>query len=288
MKPLIFVVDDNPDILFYLQNILEYENYDVITASNGKEALDKLSHFNKIPNLILSDIMMPKMNGYEFFENVSENHNINHIPFIFLTALNNLKDIRFGKMLGVDDYITKPFEKKDLLAVISGKLSKYNKIEQFNKSLAMTIDGELSPISNRSTKNEITNIIIVFWDDQVGPKLENFYPPDIDSSFSIKKTSIQLYMAANSIYGDDNFVQAEGLLLNIKNINKNGYIFFDCYPDLDSRGGYRDYMLGVLAPKINYFQSLKIKEILINLSDKIKQKEQFELLDYWKLVSKLV
>ena len=70
MKPLILIVEDNEDLLFSLNLILESNNYRTIKAKNGKIALDKLSKLDQIPDLILSDILMPEMNGYDFFKTV--------------------------------------------------------------------------------------------------------------------------------------------------------------------------------------------------------------------------
>ncbi|MBY9005437.1 MAG: response regulator [Candidatus Lokiarchaeota archaeon] len=287
MKSVILVVDDSPDILHYLRTVLEDENYKIITASNGKEAIIKMSELNMIPNLIISDIMMPNMDGYEFFQYISKNDYLNQIPFIFLTARTSINDIRFGKMLGVDDYITKPFEKNDLLAIIKGKILRHNKINEYNRHLINALDKEKILNPELSNKNNIT-ILIVFWDNEFGPKLDKYYPSEIDGTLPIRQVAIQLYMAANSIYGEDNFLKAEGLLLDIKNINKRGYIFFDCFPDDLCRGGYRNYMLGILASEINYFQSLKIREILVKLSNKIKKIEDYDILNYWKLVSEII
>ncbi|GAH06799.1 unnamed protein product, partial [marine sediment metagenome] len=105
-KPLLMVVDDNKDILFNLKILLEEKGYDVITSINGDKALKTLSTLDAIPSVIISDIMMPNMNGYEFFAAVSTHSQWNHIPFLFLTAKSTPEDIRLGKMLGVDDYIT--------------------------------------------------------------------------------------------------------------------------------------------------------------------------------------
>ena len=116
MKPLVLVVDDNKDILFNLKLLLESNNYLVETAETGEDALKVLSDLKNPPDIIISDIMMPKMDGYHFFETISENLKWNRIPFIFISALSTPEDIRLGKMLGVDDYLTKPFKEEDLLA----------------------------------------------------------------------------------------------------------------------------------------------------------------------------
>ena len=114
MKPLILVIDDYQDILDNLKMILSLNNFEVITSKNGKEALETLLTLKTLPEVIISDIMMPEMNGYDFFKTVSESPKWNRTPFLFLTARTSPTDVRFGKMLGVDDYLTKPFKKEDL------------------------------------------------------------------------------------------------------------------------------------------------------------------------------
>ncbi|MCB0163339.1 MAG: response regulator transcription factor [Anaerolineae bacterium] len=116
----ILVVDDEPELLENIGMTLELANYHVLTANNGLEALTML---RKWPvDLILADIAMPDMNGYQLLERVRENGLWAPIPFIFLTARKMDSDIRYGKSLGVDDYLTKPITAVDLLAVVAGKL----------------------------------------------------------------------------------------------------------------------------------------------------------------------
>ncbi|MFW9943015.1 MAG: PleD family two-component system response regulator, partial [Candidatus Thorarchaeota archaeon] len=89
MKPLIILVEDDPNILKYLKMTLEFNGCQVITASNGKEGLKALSELKEYPDLIISDIMMPEMNGYDLFDAVSNNPTYCHVPFIFLSALDS-------------------------------------------------------------------------------------------------------------------------------------------------------------------------------------------------------
>lgn len=133
LAPLILVVDDNLEFLSGVELTLTMEGYHVWTATNGQEALYKLEAASpgkargedsppRLPDLILADIMMPLMDGHNFYERVLANPHLNHIPFIFLTAKSSPEDIRQGKELGADDYLTKPFSPEDLLASIRGKL----------------------------------------------------------------------------------------------------------------------------------------------------------------------
>ncbi|KKL25881.1 hypothetical protein LCGC14_2400890, partial [marine sediment metagenome] len=116
--------------------------------------------------------------------------------------------------------------------------------------------------------------------------INNF--PEESSSFSIEKVGQQLYHAIVSLYGYDNITNAEGVLLNIENFKRNGYIFFDSYLDETVRGGERRYMLGLVAPKINYFESLKIKEVFTEISAKIKEKKDWDVKRYWDQLSTIL
>ena len=252
MKPLILVVEDNEDILFNIKLILESNDYQVITAKNGKEGIDTLSKLKENPEIILSDIMMPELDGYDFFKTISEDPRWGHIPFLFLTAKASPKDIRFGKMLGVDDYITKPFKEEDLLAAISGKITRKKRIISINKEieemlLSLSKEG-IESISDGDKSQVI--LLFVLWDDRLGPEVKDYFPKEKNFPFSISQVGQQLFQATVSIYGHELIKKAEGMLLNIENISRNGYILFDSYPEPSTRSKKREYMLGVIAPKI--------------------------------------
>lgn len=116
------IVEDDIDLL---ENITEYlilNNFNVISTQNGKEAY-KAIHSNP-PDIIICDIAMPLMDGYELYKQLQKDPELSIIPFIFLTAKTDVKDIRKGMSLGVDDYISKPFEYSDLLDSIHSRLKK--------------------------------------------------------------------------------------------------------------------------------------------------------------------
>jgi DNA-binding response OmpR family regulator len=128
-KALVMVVDDNPDFLSGVELTLQMEGFAVWLALDGQQALHELKEFiagssphESLPDVILADIMMPVMDGYTFYDQVRANPYLNHIPFIFLTAKTGEADVRQGKELGADDYLTKPCAAEDLLASIQGKL----------------------------------------------------------------------------------------------------------------------------------------------------------------------
>lgn len=124
----ILVVDDHPDLLENLQLTLSAGGYYVLAAADGAEALDILETHSI--DLILADIAMPRINGYQLYDRVRENSEWVLIPFIFLTARTLDSDIRYGKELGVDDYLTKPIQPEDLLAAVQGKLRRAQQIAQ--------------------------------------------------------------------------------------------------------------------------------------------------------------
>ena len=286
-KPLIFIVEDNEDVLYNLKMTLEFNEYEVITANDGTDALETLPKLKRTPDIILSDIMMPKMNGYDFFQAVSENIEWNRIPFIFLTARTSPDDIRFGKMLGVDDYLLKPFKEADLLATIAGKIARAKKIHNINKKLEQSL-ADLP--EQKSLPREIcideSSIILIYmvWDDKHGPKLSKYYPRSATPPYSMDKIGFQLFNSVASIYGQDQIHEAQGILLNIQNIDEQGYIFFDSKVDSSARGMERPIMVGVIAPRITYFASLKIREVFRTITSIVKEEKSWEIKDYWQQI----
>jgi DNA-binding response OmpR family regulator len=126
----ILLVDDQPEILENLSMAVEAAGYQVLTANDGYEALTILQ--DQPVSLILADIAMPKMNGYQLYERIRENPQWVMIPFLFLTARALDSDIRYGKELGVDDYLTKPIDVEDLLAAVQGKLRRVEQLVAAN------------------------------------------------------------------------------------------------------------------------------------------------------------
>lgn len=117
-KKTILVVDDEPDIVNLTQKFLELEDYDTITCNNGKEALKIVEE--KYPDivLILLDVMMPGLSGWEVLQNLKSNDLFKDILIVLFTVKSFNEDIQKGKALGADGYITKPFSGNDLLKYV--------------------------------------------------------------------------------------------------------------------------------------------------------------------------
>jgi two-component system alkaline phosphatase synthesis response regulator PhoP len=113
MTPTILVVDDESDILELLRYNLEKEGYRVLIAHNGKEGLRLAA---RRPNLVILDVMMPEMDGWEMCKSLRANAALAHIPVIFLTARDSEVDEVLGLELGADDYISKPVRVRTLMA----------------------------------------------------------------------------------------------------------------------------------------------------------------------------
>ncbi len=122
MKEQILIVEDDLAMSTGIRDVLDMAGYKVQLAENGLEALQVLTRFR--PDLIISDIMMPEMDGFELLEQVRRRPNWAVIPFIFLTAKGQRTDIRAGKQLGADDYLVKSVDLDDLLVVVRAKLDR--------------------------------------------------------------------------------------------------------------------------------------------------------------------
>ena len=124
----ILIIEDDPSVRELIKDLLEANNYKVLSASDGTNGI--LIGEKEKPNLIICDIMMPKLSGFEVIESLKKNPELNSIPFIFLTAKTEMSDIREGMELGADDYITKPFRAVNLLKAIETRLKRFETIQK--------------------------------------------------------------------------------------------------------------------------------------------------------------
>jgi len=141
--PLLLLVEDEKDLREYLASVLS-SNYEIITAKNGKYGLELAN--TRIPDLILSDIMMPDMDGFTMLEKLKQNRETSHIPIIFLTAKDTETDKERGYELGVDSYLTKPVSPKLLHKRIENLLAKRKAVyaEVLGQLSTADKDGEVS------------------------------------------------------------------------------------------------------------------------------------------------
>lgn len=138
-RPVLMIVEDSEDVRYFLSSILKDE-YNLIVASNGKEAIEK--SVENLPDLIISDIMMPEMDGLEFCKIIKSDWKTSHIPIILLTARATISDKLEGLELGADDYIIKPFDSRELKIRIRNLLEQRRILKEKFRSSFKAIDEE--------------------------------------------------------------------------------------------------------------------------------------------------
>jgi signal transduction histidine kinase/DNA-binding response OmpR family regulator len=147
-RPLVLVVEDNTDLRAYLAEILEDE-YRLELAENGKEGLEKSVEL--VPDLIISDMMMPEMDGFAFCTEIRKDERTSHIPFVLLTARSTIESKLEGLELGADEYITKPFNTKELQVRVKNLLEQR---EQLRKSFSRQVTVQPKNISVTSVDEQ--------------------------------------------------------------------------------------------------------------------------------------
>ena len=142
----ILLIEDDVTVRENTAELLELSKYIVITANDGRKGCIKAQQ--EIPDIIICDIMMPEMDGFGVLQELSTNNLTAHIPFIFLSAKTEHKDIRRGMDLGADDYLTKPFEEIDLLSAIESRLAKVSILKSLPKEdQPLETNGKLKNLS---------------------------------------------------------------------------------------------------------------------------------------------
>jgi CheY-like chemotaxis protein/CRP-like cAMP-binding protein len=149
----ILIIEDNEDVRENTADLLELADYKVITAENGKIGVEMATQ--QLPDVIICDIMMPELDGYEVLETLSKNSKTSQIPFIFLTAKSEKIDMRKGMNLGADDYLTKPFTENELLEAIESRLKKHDFLK---KEFSRTIAGVSQFIEGASSFLDLENL----------------------------------------------------------------------------------------------------------------------------------
>ena len=116
----LLLIDDDPNLILLVKDYLEFRGYEVITAENGREALEVLEQ--EIPDMIICDVMMPEMDGYAFVNQVRQEERTSWIPILFLSAKGQSQDKIKGLNIGADVYMVKPFEPEELVAQVEASL----------------------------------------------------------------------------------------------------------------------------------------------------------------------
>ena len=178
MSKRLLVVDDEPNLLRAVAACLKAEDYEVNTARNGHEALMQLAE--SIPDLIISDIRMPGMDGYKLARQLRGSPRTALVPIVFLTAKDETADRIEGFRAGVDAYLTKPFEPEELIAVVNGIL---NRVERTHSQIAQLV-------SSANTMN---------FEDEALTDAENRVAVAVSRGLSNKEIAAQLDISVRTV-----------------------------------------------------------------------------------------
>lgn len=182
-KPILLIVEDNPDIRTHIRNNFEDE-FLTLEAVDGKAGLKKARE--TIPDLIITDLMMPRMDGQEMCKQIKEDECTSHIPVVMLTAKATMEDKMEGLESGADDYIAKPFQIPELKVRVKNLIEQRKKLrERFSREIAI----EPSDITVNSYDEEFLKKAIQVVEDNIQ-----------DESFSIEHLQKELHMSHSSLY----------------------------------------------------------------------------------------
>ena len=181
--PLLLIVEDNPDVTAYISSFLQ-DDYRIITAENGESGLKKV--LEKFPHLVISDVMMPVMDGFELCRKLKSDQNTSHIPVILLTAKADMESKIDGLEFGADDYVTKPFDAKELHVRVRNLIEQRKMLhEKFSRMIEVK-PGEIAANS---------------MDEQFLERLLNIFEDHVDQSdFSTEDFAREVGMSRSSLH----------------------------------------------------------------------------------------
>jgi CRP-like cAMP-binding protein len=220
----ILLIEDNKDVRENTKDILELANYQVLAAENGRIGVDLAKRFG--PDLVICDIMMPELDGYGVLEALGKSGATSGIPLIFLTAKTDRSEVRLGMNLGADDYLTKPFEEKELLDAVASRLRKSDFLKA---EIAKNMEGihkfldeasqysDLKNLSKNYTLKDYSKKEIIYWEGD-----------NAHSLYFIEKGSVKTYKSTESgkefvtgIFGPGDFIGQMSMLNSNKSYIEN-------------------------------------------------------------------
>ena len=241
-KPILLIVEDNTDIREYISGSFS-DSFEIVTAIEGEEGL--VSAFSKIPDIIISDIMMPGMDGIDFCRKIKEDVRTSHIPVILLTAKDSLHDKEIGYSSGADSYLTKPFSASLLHSRINNLLEARRKLaSQINSNLKFSNKSDLLKESLNQLDNEfIQNITALIEENLELEKIDIAYLSDklfMSGSTLYRKMKALTGISTNEFVRKVKMKNAEQLLLTGKynisevsfRVGMNSPVYFrQCFKD---------------------------------------------------------
>lgn len=254
----ILIIEDDIGLAKTLKNVLKLNEYEADVAVSGAEGIQKAYEY--CPDLILCDINMKPIDGYQVYNILKDSTLTSRIPFIFITGKSGLTDIRFGLELGVDDYIVKPFENEDLLKSIKVRLEKYEKLVNIGKN------------DYKALLNLSPNGIFVFDGETIYETNQAFLEMLGMTESDVKKITFENLLTPKQ------FKEIEGKIMKCAN-GLSGK-FHEEIKLKTSSGIYEKYILHV-TPSQKYSGFT----LLIGLLSPIEQKTEATQIEYKRLVN---
>ncbi len=181
--PDLLIIEDNPDIILYIKSILK-NNYNIHTANNGKLGIEKALDF--IPDIIISDVMMPEKNGYEVCDILKQDERTSHIPIILLTARSTQSDKIDGLKHGADAYLTKPFDKEELLIQLKNLVG-------IRQQLQLRYANNSNAKTSSAPDNSIEDIFLQKLQEQIQSHLN-------DAQFGVPQLAEAIHLSQMQLY----------------------------------------------------------------------------------------
>ncbi|MGO3237423.1 MAG: response regulator [Psychroflexus halocasei] len=204
MSKKVLLIEDDQTVRENTAEILELSDYDVETAANGEIGIQSAIQFQ--PDIIVCDIMMPKLDGYDVLKALSQHPKTKRLPFIFLSAKTDRDDVRKGMNLGADDYLTKPFEEEDLIHAIESRIAK--------TKILLERENEDAEESNQLQSFEALKEVIKDFDVQIYDQNEVIYEAGQTANrvFLIERGVVKTHQIdqngkelTTALFRDDNF-----------------------------------------------------------------------------------
>jgi two-component system, sensor histidine kinase and response regulator len=260
-------VEDDAHLLHGIREILTLEQYKVLIADNGQAALNCLEDESAPPDLIVSDIMMPVMNGFELLTAVRRDPRWLTLPFIFLTAKGEKADVQRGRRLGVDDYLHKPFDPDELLTTIESRLERHRALTAAHTQAMADLKRNILMILNHEFRTPLT-LVVAYADmlnDQNAEQLNReelaLFLRGVNSGAERLRRLVENFILLVELEtGESNKVfqwrkgpihDAQHLLLSaVNSVRRNPKVdnefHFECDPTIPSFVADRDYLITAL------------------------------------------
>lgn len=284
MEYNIFLIEDDEVLVQNLKLFMEMHNINLVSSSNGKEGLELLSNLEQLPDVIISDILMPEMDGYDFYMKVAENTQWSRIPFFFLSGKAEPDDVRFGKMLGADDYITKPFKAKELLKKIKKTIKRHVESSKESEILEEELK-EILKFEEPSLKNhrraDFFYIYYLVWNDESEPTIKDYFPKNEIPSLNIRNLTTQLYSTLIKMYKFEELSESSQFTLRVVRDLVDAYALVDKFENSSQKNG-STFMLCAITPNSHYLQSKMIRDVLSKFASKIKANKEWDVKNYWE------